>query len=164
MKTIDLTLTNSAVLINNTILLNPWSLPTLAECSLGLVILPLCSSSFLLLGGSGLLREISSLGLLGCCYRINETGSVLAKAIVWTLPNLEGLLEVWVLCDSPSHPSDSALLFFSRKQSSDSKASQSLTSCLPFCMSSGHFTMRYVLIWAFSLIAEQFPPKATSKY
>ena len=35
---------------------------------------------------------------------------------------------------------------------------------LPLYMSSEHFTVRYVLIWAFFLIAGQFPPKATAQY
>lgn len=98
--------------------------------------------------------------------------SILGKTIAWTFPNLEGLLWVWV--QWMWHPllplSASVLLFFIWKQNfdTDHKAGSICNfifeELLPLYMSREHFTMRYVLIWAFFLIAGQLPPKATSKY
>lgn len=91
--------------------------------------------------------------------------SILGKTIAWTFPNLEGLLWVWVQCDSLSHLVSNSVLFFFWKQNSASDYQASLIFNFIFeepCyryLSSEHFTMRYVLIWAFFLIAGQFRQK-----
>lgn len=132
------------------------------------------SQKLLLLVGSGMLQEIfSTFGLLRFWLLLWDEWK---WKVFWekqlpelflTLRACSGLGEQ---CNSLLHPYQIQLCCFaseSRILTVTIRLIQVLTrfqELLPLYMSSEYFTVRYVLIWAFFLIAGQFPPKATAQY